>query len=418
MIGSRDDSEQLELFSAIERAFADRGELDNAELYDYVKSRSPRGREMLAQRRAVGRAGKTRSIGARAVRWAQQTLKHRGLIERVPGRRGRWRITKEGKQRLTRLERPLSLVAFSSRLGVAVWGHCQDAAEGLQDKIHLILTSPPYPIQAGRAYGRIDESEYVDWLCDALAPFIERMADGGNLALNIGNDVFEPGRPSRSLYVERLVLALAERFSLSLMDRLVWANPCRPPGPAQWASRTHQQLNYGWEPIFWFTNNPQGCRSNNQRVLAPHSEAQQRLIAAGGERSARFNGDGAHRIRPGSFARPTAGRIPRNILSVPHNCSSQRAYKAAARDAGLPTHGAAMPLTLAEWIIRFLSREGDLVADPMAGSLTTAVSAEAEDRRWFCVEQFWEYLAGGMLRFDGTQVEWRHRLFRSTPNGW
>lgn len=404
---------QPDIFDAVAGVFAEHQEVCTTNLYRHVQERVPESQPLFERRRPVGKSGQPRSLGARAVRWAQQTLKHRGLIQRVADRRARWRITLEGKKKLCRLERPLALVAFSTRLGLAVWGDCRDAAEGLDEEISLVLTSPPYPIRNGRAYGAVSEQEYVEWLCETIAPYIERLAIGGSLCLNVGNEVFNPGRASRSLYRERLVLALADRFGLEKMDELIWHNPSKPPGPVAWASKKRQQLNAAWEAVYWFTNDAAACQSDNRRVLEPHSSRHQKLIARGGEtRTPTWYADGAYRIRPGSFANPTSGRIPRNILVHSHTCRSQGSYKRAARARGLPPHGAPMPLSLARQLLRFLAPEGALVVDPMAGSLTTAKACEIEGRRWLCVEQFWEYLAGGQLRFSGGEMEWRHRMFR------
>lgn len=413
MSSLRDTGVQLDLFRAVEDAFARNPRLDTKKLYEEVRDTLGVSKAAFSRSEPIGRSGQKHSPMARAVRWAQQTLKVRGLIEKVPGRRGEWQVTREGREKLTRLIRPQTLLAFHTRLGLAVWGDCRDAAAGLQEEIHLVLTSPPYPIRKPRAYGGIDEAEYVDWLCGILEPFVARLADGGSIALNVSNDVFEPGMPSRSLYRERLVLALHDRFGLHRMDELIWHNPSKPPGPVQWASKERTQLNVAWEPIYWFCSNPAKCRADNRRVREPHSERHARLIANGGTSREKSYCDGAYRLKPGRFGNPTPGRIPRNVLTVGHSCASQRRYKQLAKERGLPAHGAPMPLALARKLIRWLSQEGDLVADPMAGSLTTGEAAELEGRRWIACEQFGEYIAGGMLRFDQNRLEWRHPLFQS-----
>lgn len=91
-----------------------------------------------------------------------------------------------------------------------------------------------------------------------------------------------------------------------------------------------------------------------------------------------------------------------------HTCASQRRYKRLASQSGLPVHGAPMPVSLARFLIRFLCPDDGLVADPMAGSMTTAEAAELEGRHWFCCERYLEYLAGGALRFKGGGVSWIH----------
>jgi DNA modification methylase len=58
-----------------------------------------------------------------------------------------------------------------------------------------------------------------------------------------------------------------------------------------------------------------------------------------------------------------------------------------------------MPAQLAEWFIKFLTQEGDLVLDPFGGSNTTGAVAEQLRRRWVVVEPVGEYIEGSRGRF-------------------
>lgn len=240
----------------------------------------------------------------------------------------------------------------------------------------------------------------MDFICRALEPICRNLARGGNVALNIGQDCFASGLPARSLHIERTVLALHDRLGLSLMDRLVWHNPARPPGPVQWASKSRQQLCVGWEPVLWFTNDPAACIADNRRVLQPHTQRHLRLVEKGGEPRATNYGDGAYRLRQGSFGSPTAGAIPRNVLQFTHNSGQHTAHRKAAIGRGLPTHGACMPLALARFLVEFLSRKDDLVVDPFGGWLRSALAAEEAGRRWMVSELMGEYVAGGAIPFS------------------
>lgn len=394
-------AEQLSLFQAVSEVFAEGGQMGNATLYRRVANRLGWSREQLEARTPVGRNGKRHSRAKRSVRWVQQTLKQMGLLERAA--RGVWRLTGEGRKRLQlrRIDAGYVMLACSTDLGVALWAECRTAFSRLEEPVVLALSSPPCPLRRARAYGNPPEHAWVDFICEAIEPVVRKLAPGGSLVLNLGNDVFLEGSPARSLYRERLVLALSERFGLSLMDTMPWVNYSKPPGPTQWASIKRVQLNSAWEPIYWFTNDPQRVRADNRRVLEAHTETHQRLVAAGGERRDRTYSDGAHCLRAGtSFSHQTKGRIPRNVRQLGHACGSQRAYKAAARAAGLPVHGAPFPLRLAEFYIRFLTAPGDLVVDPFAGSLTVALAADLLGRHWIATEVIWEYLAGGGLRVD------------------
>lgn len=390
---------QLNLFESVTQAYAKAERLDNAALYAQVAPANAQN-----ARQPVGKDGVTRNVVHRSIRWHQQTLKSMGLLERVD--RGVWQLTDEGRQQLRKIEPGYVMLAFSTRLGVALWADCRTAFDRVDEPITLCLTSPPYPLANPRAYGNPSEAEFVDFLCAAIEPIVERLEPQGSLVLNLSNDVFLKGSPARSLYRERLVLALADRFDLAKMDELIWHNKSKPPGPMQWASKTRQQLNVGWEPIYWFAKDPERVKADNRRVLEPHSERQQKLIAAGGENRDAAYSDGAYRVRPSAYGRPTAGRIPKNVLEMGHACASQRAYKKMARAAGLPAHGAPFPARLAEFFIRFLSVEGDLVVDPFGGSMTVPLAAEMLGRHWIATDVIWEYLAGGGMRFGEDKAAW------------
>lgn len=57
-----------------------------------------------------------------------------------------------------------------------------------------------------------------------------------------------------------------------------------------------------------------------------------------------------------------------------------------------------MPLALATFLIKFLTREGDLVVDLFAGWGTSAKAAEDTGRRWLLTERMAEYVAAQALR--------------------
>jgi len=404
---------QLDLFEHVAKAYltTDDGLLDNSTLYRQVVARAGIAESALLHRVPVGRAGQAYNVLKRKVRWYQQTLKTIGLIEHVPNARGVWQLTGKGRQALKRALPETALVAFSTALGVAIWASSDRVFGRINEPIHLYLCSPPYPLQQPRAYGNPSEPEYVDFVCRILEPIVHNLVPGGSICLNISNDIFLPKSPARSLYRERLVIALHERLGLSKMDEFIWHNGSKPPAPVAWASKLRVQLNTAWEPIYWFTNDPAHVRSNNRRVLEPHTERHLKLIAEGGVKRIIANSDGAYRLRPGSYGAATPGRIPRNVLSYGHSCADQRAYKRNARELSLQAHGAAMPRSLVRFLIQFLTEQGDLVVDSLSGSQTTAIEAEDLGRRWLTTEWIWDYLRGGAERFREAAGYWLNPAF-------
>jgi len=395
----------LELFEVLE-AYTSGQPLDNNTLYDRMAANSGVCRDDLDATTPIGASGQSHSIAKRTIRWHQQTLKTMGLLERVEGKRGVWQLAQQNKAGLHEAMAGVRLVAYSTDLGCAIWTDNKSFLTDLSEPVHLCVTSPPFPLRQQRGYGNVDEKRWVDFIVESLEPVVKNLVPGGSLVLNISNDIFESKRPSRSLYVERMVLALHDDLGLSLMDRWTWVNLSKPPSPTYWACVKRQQLCSGWEPVFWFTNDPDQVRSDNRRVLEPHTEKHKAFLDVGNTRSASY-GDGAYSLRPGvSFSNKTAGKIPKNVIMRGHRCADTLAARDAAKRLGLPPHSAMFPTDIPDFAIRFLTSEGDLVVDPFAGSNKTGLAAERLGRRWLSTEL--------MLEYCRTQAE----LFATKPGFW
>lgn len=392
---------QLDLFEDVLEAYASQGVLSNEGLYERLRSKGVGSDREWEERVPVGKSQEKHSPLKRAARWHQQSLRGLQLLERVG--RGTWGLTAKGRKKLTMAEPGQVMLGFSTDLGVALWANSASVFGSLQEPIQLIFTSLPYPLAKARDYGGPNVHEYVDWTCALLEPILKNLDPRGSVVLNVGNDIFMPNSPARSMYKERMLIALHDRLGLNLMDSMVWFNPARPPGPMQWASKTRQQLVASWEPVYWLAPNPKIVKSDNRRILLPHTEKHLALMKAGGETRQTSYGDGAFRVRPGSYGNETAGRIQRNVLQFTHNCVDKRDAAVLARAAGLPVHGATMPVALASLIISFLCEKGDLMVDPCSGWNSSGLAAERLGIRWMATEHALEYVAGAGLRFRGCQ---------------
>lgn len=397
----RDTARQAELFAPIMKAYARGEDVSNEALYEGLSKAHGLPESRWHSRVPIGRSGEMHSPARRKVRWYQQTLKQLGLIERVTGQRGTWRATAKGRKddELTSAPPKMVMLGFSTALGIALWGDCVDVFTRINEPIHMCLTSPPYPLAQPRAYGNPTQEHYVDFICSMLEPIVKNLVAGGSICLSISNDIFLKGSPARSLYRERLVIALHERLGLWKMDEFIWQDNSKAPGPIAWASKERFQLNTGWEPVYWFCNDPARVRSDNRRVFQPHSEQHLKLIAQGGTTRTGSYGDGANKLKPGAFGNPTAGKIPKNVFQIAHRCPTQAALRKELQTQGLPMHGATMPAKLARFLIEFLTVKGDLVIDTCSGWATTAMEAELTERRWIVTEKMLQYVQGSAYRF-------------------
>lgn len=396
--------EQQALFSALLNTYQD-GPKSNQVMYDEM-SRTL-GHDDTKSIFPVGEAKAPRNTAHRRYRWAQQTLKSQGLIQRLG--RGRWGLTQEGRYTLTKTIANNHMVAASTRLGIAIWGDAQAVfRDVITDTIHLCLTSIPY-FGINRSYKNSDirqknadieklKQEHIDFLLRIFEPICHRLAPGGSLAINLSNDTVIPGfAGERSDFLEDFTYALRKQLGLKLMDRLVWHAPDKPPrGYHVTHKRTHLTPKY--EPVLWLTNDPSRLLADNRRALVPYTEVMKKLIAKGGESSDRRAADYVT-TRKGSFGRDNGGSIPGNVLNVPLFCQRNRNTEKVARELGLPTHGALFPFGLPDKLIPWLCPEDGVVVDPFGGYLGTAEAAERHGRHWYTTELHWEYLKPALTNF-------------------
>ena len=71
----------------------------------------------------------------------------------------------------------------------------------------------------------------------------------------------------------------------------------------------------------------------------------------------------------------------------------------ACKELGIKVHPARFPKALPEFFIKFVTKPGDLVLDPFAGSNTTGRAAEDLERRWIAVDIEASYIRASGIRF-------------------
>jgi site-specific DNA-methyltransferase (cytosine-N4-specific) len=169
----------------------------------------------------------------------------------------------------------------------------------------------------------------------------------------------------------------------------------------QWVNVERIRVKDAYTNVWWMSRTPRP-KADNRNILAEYSPSMKKLL-----RRASYNAGtrpSEHTIGERSFLTNHGGAIPPNVLSV-SNTNSSDAYRLYCKEAGLRIHPARMPPALAEFFIRFLTDEGDLVLDPFAGSNTTGATAEELSRRWLSVEPQADYVAGSVGRFTDSQIE-------------
>lgn len=258
--------------------------------------------------------------------------------------------------------------------------------------VNAVITSPPYALHFKKEYGNVDKGDYVAWMLPFAREIWRVLAEDGSFVLNIGGS-YNPGRPTRSLYHFKLLVALCEEVGFHLAQECFWYNPAKLPAPAEWVNVRRCRIKDSVEYVWWLSKTP-WPRADNRTVLAPYSDDMKRLIERGYRAKKRPSG---HNIT-GKFQKDLGGSIPANLLERGNNESNSE-YMRQCKKFGVKVHPARFPYALPEFYIKLLTPDGGLVVDPFAGSNITGRAAEDLGRRWLAVDIDNEYVRGSAVRF-------------------
>ena len=274
------------------------------------------------------------------------------------------------------------------------------AARKYYGKVQLIFTSPPFPLNRKKKYGNLQGPDYVAWLAGFAAQFEKLLTKDGSIVMELGN-AWEQGKPVMSTLALEALLRFLRDGKLNLCQQFVCYNPAKLPSPAPWVTIGRMRVKDSYTHVWWMSpvERPQ---ADNRRVLKPYSGHMLDLLKSGKYNSGKRPSE--HHISPKSFLKRNPGAIPSNVLTFSNTVATDR-YQTYCRSEGLTPHPARMPIGLAEFFIKFLTKPRQLVMDPFAGSNTTGAAAERLKRRWLAVEPTPDYVSGSRGRFDADAIE-------------
>jgi len=272
-------------------------------------------------------------------------------------------------------------------------------ATQFKGRVQLIFTSPPFPLNRKKAYGNLNGEQYVDWLAGFAVKFAEYLTPNGSIVLELGNS-WVPGEPTMSTLGLEALLGFMRTADLNLCQQFICYNPARLPSPVQWVNIDRSRVKDAYTHVWWMSP-VKKPKADNRAVVTPYSQSMRALLHRGDYNAGTRPSE--HGIGAKSFLTNNGGAIPPNVLTY-SNTHSGDAYQRYCRLNGIPLHPARMPAGLAEFFIRFLTTEGDLVLDPFAGSNTTGAVAETLKRRWVSIESNRDYVRGSRSRFTRTRV--------------
>jgi DNA modification methylase len=292
---------------------------------------------------------------------------------------------------------PLSLLratpSYVTRRGAAYLGDALELVRQLPEaSVNLVITSPPYALEFKKEYGNEPQDRYVEWFLPFAHEVRRVLRPDGSFVLNIGG-AWQKGRPTRSLYHFKLLVALVELVGFYLAQDIYWYNPAKVPTPAEWVNVQRIRVKDAVEPCWWLSKSERP-KASNRNVLVPYSDDMIRLIERGFRPKRRPSGH----LAKATWGQDNGGAIPSNVLIMGNNDSNGR-YLAVLAAKGLRVHPARFPVQLPEWFIRFLTDPDDIVVDIFGGSMTTGWAAERLDRRWLGFEIAPEYVEASRWRF-------------------
>lgn len=296
--------------------------------------------------------------------------------------------------------RPPASVAYSTARGRMLHGMSDEllqegALARFEGKVHLIFTSPPFPLNRKKRYGNETGDAYIQWL-ETFGPLFKKMlAPKGSIVIEMGNS-WEPGSPVMSTLALRALLNFQTQNDLHLCQEFIWQNPAKLPTPAQWVNVERIRVKDSFTKLWWLSP-VEKPKANNQRVLREYSQSMKNLLKKGAYNSGKRPSE--HHIGVKSFLKNNGGAIPSNVLTFANTMNSD-AYQTYCRKHDLQLHPARMPIELAKFFIKFLTSPGDLILDPFGGSNTTGAAAEELNRYWISIEASEDYIEGSRGRFE------------------
>lgn len=289
-----------------------------------------------------------------------------------------------------------------------------------KNKFQLIITSPPFPLNAKKRYGNLQGQEYLKWFSELAPIFNDLLTDDGSLVIEIGN-AWEQGRPVQSMLHLECLFALVNNpnSDLRLIQEFISYNPSRLPSPAQWVTVNRLRAVDSYTHVWWMAKSDYP-KADNSKVLRPYSKNMERLI-----KSKKFNSGkrpSEHSISEKSFAKDNGGSIAHNLFELeplddnrdvrlPHsvlsfsNTTSNDYFLRKCRENKIRLHPARMPQGLVSFFTEFLTDEDDLILDPFSGSNTTGYVAEKLLRKWISLEINEDYAVDSIIRFEDPDLD-------------
>jgi site-specific DNA-methyltransferase (adenine-specific)/site-specific DNA-methyltransferase (cytosine-N4-specific) len=267
--------------------------------------------------------------------------------------------------------------------------------------VNLVMTSPPYADLRKHSYGGIPVQHYVGWFLPIVDELWRVLKPDGSLILNLCPHT-DNGQEAE--YVDDLKYHL-RRKGWFLLDTYCWVKTNGIPGNVAY------RLRNGWEPLFHFAKRPnpafypeqvkqpakQSSIDRANRLRGRDFETRTSDTGSGFSwnmskltRSYRTTGSGFNFVDTVESIHDADGMVlPCNVIESA--CETRNLHRLYGdpfdifhedRKASAP-----FPEKIPAFFIDLLTRRGDTVLDPFAGSGTTGKVAQDKGRNFILIEK-------------------------------
>lgn len=234
-----------------------------------------------------------------------------------------------------------------------IYGDSREILTKFDPEVNLIVTSPPYADSRKNHYDSIHPDHYSEWFNSFHPSFWKVLSAEGSFIFNIKDKVVN-GVKHR--FVWDTIIKLCEN-GWSSIDDYIWHKP--NPMPGYWPTR----LRDGWEYCFHLAKQKRPY-INQEAIKIPIGDwAVSRLKKLGKNDQSRHNSANSSGFgRDISKWKHRNEVLPSNVLSLPLVGTNK-------------SHPAVFPIELPIFFIKLLSKPGDIILDPFAGSGTTGIAS-------------------------------------------
>lgn len=259
------------------------------------------------------------------------------------------------------------------------WIEQGDATEALKlipgGSVDALVTDPPYP-EIDRPYGRMSEPEWHTLMRNVVAETRRILKPTGSAVFILQANSERVGRMRPWLWE---FMAWTAREWNQVQDAWWWNPAAQPTVHCQ---RQRGLMRPSLKACVWL--GASDCYRDQSRVLWSQSDSNAAVKRE--DRALRHRPSG-FTTRPGrqaAAADERGGTTPFNLIPISNTNSST--------SGGAHGHGAATPLPLCSWWVRYLCPSGGLVLDPFTGSGSIGVAAIANGCRFIGIEREAEYV--------------------------